>query len=355
MKVGVSAMFQNPGNHVSDRELWQEELKIVSRAESLGFDSVWGIEHHFTDYILCPDVVQMLTYVASRTERVELGTSVIVAPWHDPMRVAETVSVLDHMSDGRMILGFGRGLAKVEYDGYRVSMDESRQRFIESVDAVCRGLEQGYVEYDGEFVQQPRRDIRPAPFKTFRGRTYAAAVSPESARIMAELGIGILIVIQKPWEQVEAELAEYRGVFKEVNGVDAPPPITASVTYCDENEDRAAEMAEKYIGGYFKTVVKHYEVEADHFGKAKGYESYAGMRDALDQMGLDGMAKFFYDLQVWGTPEQCYEKVLELRRHTGTRHLANNFSFAGMPFEQANRSMELFASAVAPELQKLDA
>jgi alkanesulfonate monooxygenase SsuD/methylene tetrahydromethanopterin reductase-like flavin-dependent oxidoreductase (luciferase family) len=334
MQIGVSLMFQNPGNHISDRDLWKEELRIATRAETLGYDSVWGIEHHFTDYILCPDVVQFLTYVAAKTERVALGTSVIVAPWHDPMRVAETVSVLDHMSDGRMILGFGR--------------------FVESVDAVCRGLEQGYVEYAGQFIQQPRRDIRPAPFKTFRGRTYAAAVSPESARIMAELGVGILIIAQKPWEQVEKELAEYRSVFREVNGADAPPPITASVTYCDENADRAEEMAEKYIGGYFKTVVKHYEVAADHFGKAKGYESYSGMATMLDKMGVDGMAKFFYDLQVWGTPEQCYEKVMFLREQTGTRHLANNFSYAGMPFDQSNRSMELFASAVMPELQKLD-
>lgn len=68
-----------------------------------------------------------------------------------------------------------------------------------------------------------------------------------------------------------------------------------------------------------------------------------------------GMAKFFYDLEVWGTPEQCHEKVLELRRRTGTRHLANHFSFAGMPFADADRSMELFASDVVPELQKLDA
>ena len=354
MKVGVSMMFQNPENHMNDRDLWQEELRIASRAESLGFDSVWGIEHHFTDYILCPDVVQMLTYVASRTERVELGTSVIVAPWHDPMRVAETVSVLDHMSDGRTILGFGRGLGKVEYDGFRVPMDGSRERFIESVDAVCRGLEQGYVEYDGETVKQPRRDIRPAPFKTFKGRSYAAAVSPESASIMAELGLGILIVVQKPWEEVEKELAEYRGVFQKVNGTDAPAPIVSSITYCDENEERAAEMAEKYIGGYFKSVVKHYEVAAEHFGKAKGYESYAAMQDALTAMGVEGMGKFFSDLQLWGTPEQCYEKVLDLRRRTGTNHLANNFSYAGMPFDQVNKSIELFASDVVPELQKLE-
>ena len=75
---------------------------------------------------------------------------------------------------------------------------------------LLRGLETGFCEYDGTYVQQPRAAIRPAPFKSFRGRTYAAAVSPESARIMAELGVGILIIPQKPWAEVARELDDYR-------------------------------------------------------------------------------------------------------------------------------------------------
>src|SRR5207249_7700608 len=71
-------------------------------------------------------------------------------------------------------------------------MDESRQRFVESAEMLLHGLETGYCEYQGQFVKQPRAAIRPAPFKSFRGRTYAAAVSPDSLPIMARLGIGIL-------------------------------------------------------------------------------------------------------------------------------------------------------------------
>ena len=110
---------------------------------------------------MCPDVLQFLTYMAGRTERAELGSMVVVLPWHGPLRVAEEVSMLDTISDGRLILGLGRGAGKVEFDGFRL-------------------------------------DIRPAPFKTFRGRTYAASVSPESAPIMAKLGVGMLIIPQKP-------------------------------------------------------------------------------------------------------------------------------------------------------------
>ena len=88
MKVGLNLVFSNPG-HVTDQELWREQLAQADQAEPLGFDSVWGVEHHFTDYIICPDVLQYLTWIAARTEEIELGSQVVVLPWHDPLRVAE--------------------------------------------------------------------------------------------------------------------------------------------------------------------------------------------------------------------------------------------------------------------------
>ena len=191
MHVGLGVVFQNPEDALSDAEVWRQELAMAERAEEAGFDSLWTVEHHFTDYTMCPDPVQLLTYLAGRTQRIQLGTGVIVLPWHDPMRIAEQITMLDNLSGGRLLLGIGRGLARVEYEGFGVDMNTSRERFIESAEAVLQGLEQGYVEYDGELVHQPRRDIRPAPQHSFRGRTYAAAVSPESMPIMARLGIGL--------------------------------------------------------------------------------------------------------------------------------------------------------------------
>ena len=234
MQVGMASIFQNPGRVRADREVYMIELRLADLAEPLGFESIWGVEHHFTDYTMCPDVLQFLTYMAGRTTRASLGSMVVVLPWHDPMRVAEEVSLLDTLSDGRLILGLGRGAGKVEFDGFRLSMDESAPRFVEAAQIILEGLERGYCEYDGKFVRQPRADIRPAPFKSFRGRTYAAAVSPESARIMAELGVGILIIPQKPWAEVAKELDAYRAIYREVNGAEAPPPIAAGWTFCDE-------------------------------------------------------------------------------------------------------------------------
>lgn len=353
MHVGMAVIFQNPEDARPDGDVYRSDLALVDLAEPLGFESIWGVEHHFTDYTMCPDVYQFLTYMAGRTKTAKLGSMVIVLPWHDPMRAAEEISMLDNISGGRVILGLGRGAGKVEFDGFRLDMGESRERFVEAAEMVLHGLEQGYVEYDGTYYQQPRREIRPAPFKTFRDRTYAAAVSPESSRIMARLGIGILIIPQKPWEHVEKELAEYRRIFQEENGHDAPPPISAGWVFCDEDPARAEEQARRYIGGYWGTVLDHYQFAGDHLKDMKGYEYYGKFAETIQRQGADASVDFFMDLQIWGTPQQCIDKITAVSDRTGADSFVGVFSYAGMPAEEAERNMKLFADKVMPELKRL--
>ena len=354
MRVGMTAIFQNPHDERPDHEVYRNELRMVDLAEPLGFDSVWGVEHHFTDYTMCPDVLQFLTFVAGRTRHVQLGSMVVVLPWHDPLRVAEQVAMLDHMSEGRLIFGIGRGLGKVEFEGFRVSMEESRARFVESAEMILRGLEDGYCEYDGTYVKQPRKSIRPQPARTFRGRTYAAAVSPESAEIMARLGVGILIIPQKPWEVVAAELESYRTQYRQVNGAEPLPTVCAGWTFCDPDPGRAREMAVRWIGGYWNTVLRHYDLTGDHLTKTKGYEYYGRMSEiARERGGVDALTEFFLNLQVWGTPEQCYQKVLDIRSRVGCDTFVGCFSYAGMPWDEAERNVRLFAREVLPELKKV--
>ena len=177
MQVGAAVIFQSYGSELPDRQIYANDLSLVDLVEPLGYESIWSVEHHFTDYTMCPDVYHFLSYCAGRTKTAQLGSMVIVLPWHDPLRAAEEIAMLDNISGGRVILGIGRGAGKVEFDGFRLDMGESRERFVEAAQAVLGALENGYMEYDGAFYKQPRKDIRPAPFKSFRDRTYAAAVS----------------------------------------------------------------------------------------------------------------------------------------------------------------------------------
>ena len=353
MHIGQATIFQNPNQTRTDREVWRDDLKLALLAEPLGFQSVWGVEHHFTDYTMCPDVLQYLTYLAGATERIQLGSMVVVLPWHNPIRVAEQISVLDHVSNGRFILGLGRGLGRVEFEGFGVPMTESRDRFAESAEMILTGLETGVCEFDGKYIKQARREIRPKPWKSFKGRSYAAAVSPESVPLISKLGLGMLVIPQKPWDAVSEDLRVYNETWLSVNKTTAPPAICAGWVFCDKSADRAEALARQYIGGYWTSVMKHYELVGDHLTKTKGYESYGRMQElATAPNGAEAMIDFFLGLQVWGTPEKCYGTVVDTQKRIGNDRFVGVFSYAGMSHEESERNMRLFAREVMPELQK---
>jgi alkanesulfonate monooxygenase SsuD/methylene tetrahydromethanopterin reductase-like flavin-dependent oxidoreductase (luciferase family) len=355
MHIGFSVPFQNPFDRRSDADVYHHELGFALQAEMWGFDSIWTVEHHFTDYTLCPDPLQLLTYLAGQTRRIMLGTGVIVLPWHDPLRLAEQITLLDNLSGGRVLLGIGRGIAKVEYDGFRVPMDTSRERFIEYARVVLRGLEDGYLEHDGEFVCQPRRTLRPRHEHSFRGRTYAAAVSPDSMPIMAELGVGLLVIVQKPWEMVREDFAVYGEAWRAVNGDEPPAPICSGFAFVDEDAGRAEELAHEYIGEYYRSVLRHYAFEdAPHDG-VKGYEFYTSIARYIGRHGADGAVRDFVDLMPWGTPEQVLEKLAFIKETTGMAGFTPNLCYGGMPYEEAERNIACFVDNVLPTLKEWDA
>ena len=353
MHAGLSLIFQNL-NGLEDREVFRHELSLAARAEVAGFDSVWTPEHHFSSYQITPSVPQFLSWVAAQTERVKLGTMVSVLPWHDPVRVVEHFTLLDHLSGGRAMLGLGRGLGRIEFDGFRLEMGESRQRFTEYAEAILSGLETGVMEYSGELYQQPRVTIRPSPYASFSNRTFASAISPSSMDVMAKLGVGLMVVAQKPWETVEAELAQYRVRFRELNRVEAPKPILCVFVGVHHDAAEAKRMRDVYIQRYARSTVDHYEFSNVGFADIEGYEYYAALANNIAKHGVDKFNGFLADLQIWGTPDQVTEKLLDYVRRTDAGAVLATLSYGGMPFDEANANFDLFAKEVLPALQAHD-
>src|SRR6478735_319664 len=151
MHVGLATGFAHQrGDAYPDAQFIREELENLVLAEELGFDSVWITEHHFTDYSMSNDPLQLLTYLAGRTRRVKLGTQVIIVPWRDPVRLAEAIINLDHVSNGRAILGFGGGLSPDEFSGLRVDQNKSRALYNDILDMVIPAIETGILEGESE-------------------------------------------------------------------------------------------------------------------------------------------------------------------------------------------------------------
>lgn len=354
MHTGLSLIFQNLGRSRTDAEVYRHETRYALEAESAGFDSVWTPEHHFTDYDMTPNVPQFLSWLAGQTSRLRLGTMVSVLPWNDPVRVAESFTLLDHLSDGRSLLGIGRGLGRAEFEGFRVEMGHSRRLFTEYTEAVTTGLETGVMEYDGELYQQPRVEIRPEPYATFRGRTFASAISPESIDLVARLGIGIMVIAQKPWHTVEQELDNYRRRFVEINGTEPPKPIIALFVGAAPTEEKAQHIRDHYLQNYALSTVKHYEFDNVGFADIEGYEYYAGLSRNIAKHGIDGFSSFLADLQVWGTPDQVTAKVLEYVDRLNAGGVLMVPAYGGMPEDIADANFSLLSKEVLPALKEYD-
>lgn len=354
MDVGLGLTFQNLHGRVSDADVYRHELSLAARAEDQGFDSIWTPEHHFTGYMMTPNVPQFLSWVAGKTKRIKLGTTVTVLPWHNPVRVAESFILLDQFSEGRAILGIGRGLGKEEFDGFNVPMGEARRRFKEYAEALLHGLETGVMEYDGQFLKQPRVELRPRPYASYRGRVYASAVSPESVKLMASLDVGLMIIAQKPWERVDEDLRDYRERFQAVNNTPAPKPVVVAFVACNEDKAKAQEMRDRYLVEYARSTSEFYKFGNKEFASIEGYEYYAALAKSVEKHGMDKFNDFLADLQIWGRPEDVIERLTVMKERFDVGQFIIYTQFGDMPFDVGQENYELFARKVLPALKELD-
>lgn len=355
MQVGLGLTFQNIHDRVTDRDVFRHELDLAARAEDQGFDSIWTPEHHFTGYMMTPNVPQFLAWVAGQTKKIKLGTTVTVLPWQNPVRIAESFLLLDQFSEGRAVLGIGRGLGKEEFDGFNVPMGEARKRFREYAEALLAGLETGVMEYDGKYLQQTRVELRPRPYATYSGRVFASAVSPESVKLMASLNVGLMIIAQKPWDRVEEDLQAYRARFLEVSGGrPAPKPVVVAFVAVNEDKDKAQEMRDKYLVEYARSTSDFYQFGNKEFADIEGYEYYGALARSVEKHGIEKFNNFLADLQIWGRPEEVVEKLKSMVERFDVGSFIIYTQFGDMPFDVGRENYELFARKVLPHLKDID-
>jgi alkanesulfonate monooxygenase SsuD/methylene tetrahydromethanopterin reductase-like flavin-dependent oxidoreductase (luciferase family) len=259
------------------------------------------------------------------------------------------------MCGGRCVFGFGHGAASVEYAGFRVPMEEARPRFVEAARIVVKALAEESFEWDGDFYKIPRTSIRPRPISHPERRFYASSVSPESAEIMATLGFGVLIVMQNEWSKAAEDIQRYREIAARVGHTPRPPIILTNVSVA-ESRAEAQERALVYLGRKWDSIDNHYHFSDGHLAAVKGYEFYGGMAKTYSKMKDPGFRQkatdFYVKIQIVGTPDDCLAQLAELHRLTGLDHLVTEFAFGGMPHEQAEINMRLFADRVMPALQR---
>jgi alkanesulfonate monooxygenase SsuD/methylene tetrahydromethanopterin reductase-like flavin-dependent oxidoreductase (luciferase family) len=352
MDVGMMMIFSSYGwEGAPDAQMWEEELRLAEIAADEGFDCLWSAEHHFNDYSFVPDNLHLMTHVAAKHPGIDVGTAAVILPWHDPLRVAENAAVLDLLSGGRLRLGFGRGLARREFDTFRLSMDESRGRFDEAAPMIVEALETGYIEGDGPYYNQPRTEIRPRPQHSFDGRIYAVASSEESVLSAAKLGAHVIMFADRPWDMRMPGIERGRAMHREFHGTEPPDVMLTEFVVCGTDLAMCEEEARKYQGKFVESNFYHYEFLGDHFQSVKGYDSYQQKAEIARSAGMEGAVDGFMKAASWGTPDKILRGLEERKELLGSFELNVSFRFGGTPYDVAERGLKLFAKEVLPVLK----
>jgi alkanesulfonate monooxygenase SsuD/methylene tetrahydromethanopterin reductase-like flavin-dependent oxidoreductase (luciferase family) len=355
MEIGFLNVMQNWHKDLTDFEMYQGEIDLAIAADQQGYDSIWSVEHHFEDYGLCPDNMQYLSYLASRTSKAKLVPGAVILPWNDPLRVAEKMALLECFAPGRVALGMGRGLARREYKGFRIDMAESRERFDEAAKMILDALDTGFSEGDGKYYKQPRVEIRPRPMRGYRDDLYCVAMSNDSALAAADIGGRMMTFIQFAFERHMPMIELYREQWRKAHPGRVPlSPVLTDCTVIHEDEEEAKRLAYEHIGNHYVAVTDHYEFAGDHFKNIRGYEGYQVGADLIKSAGMEESQKTYIEAQNYGTPKQVIEKYRARRELVGDFNALLVFSYGGMPFGAAQNSLKLFADKVMPELRKMD-
>mgnify|MGYP003319534937 FL=1 len=338
-----------PDSQHMDNTLYMGEL-----IEPLGFDSIWATEHYGSAYSMQPNPLQYLAYWAGRTERVDVGTAVIVAPWWNPVRLAHEISMLDILLKGRRLhLGIGRGISPHEYASLGYPMDESHKYFYDVINVIRAADGAERFEFKGDVYDIPPTSIRPqARHKGELTNNIKVAFSTESsAMLAAQNGLGQIFVGGDDVNEMTSKVQRFNKIRKDL-GLPPDQPTTLLWMYCAETAEEAEEGWEYFKNQGVAAQHHYFDWNNPGYDGLKGYEEYLS-RQTADISPAEARLAARRATQPIGTPEMIIEKIKFMQETISMEKVVIHMMYGGMPREKAEKSLRLFAEKVLPEVHAM--
>ena len=337
---------------VSDAENMDNTLYMGDLVEPLGFDSIWATEHYGSAYSMQPNPLQYLSYWAGRTNRVDVGTAVIVAPWWNPVRLAHEISMLDILLKGRRLhLGIGRGIAPHEYASLGYPIEESHKYFYDVINTIKAADGAERFSFKGDIYDIPPTSIRPqARHKGDLTKNIKVAFTTEaSGRLAAQNGLGQLFVAGDNLDDMTSQVQKFNRIRHEL-GLPPDQPTTLLWMYCAETESEAEEGWEYFYNQLTAAQHHYFEWNNPGFDGINGYEEYL-KRQTADVGAADAGFAARRDTQPIGTPDQIIERIQAIQDSMSVETVVVHVFYGGMPRDKAEKSLRLFAEKVLPYVQ----
>lgn len=337
-KIGVGLFTaQVPGGSArSFHEEYRDSIELVKLAEEVGFDGAWVSEHHGSEDGYLPSLVTLLAAFAAVTDKIELGAGVVLAPFHDPVRLAEDFATLDQIAGGRTICGLGVGWRDEEFRAFGIETTTRVRRLREVVDVLRLAWTEERFSYDGRYFSYDDVAVTPKPARV--PPLLIGGFADAAIRRAGRIGDGYISSRAEPAriQQAFAMAAEERaGAGKE------GPPLVGVLHNAFVTTDPAG----------------HWPIVRDGVGHQLGV--YAGWRAGTDVPGrklevVPPDEDVIRSVTAFGTRDEVVERLSPVARICGAypeSHLVVRLHYPGMDSKPAADAIRLFATEVAPRLR----
>ncbi len=342
MKFHLAINMERMAPDTDMREVARHTLEMVRMADRGGFDIVWAAEHHALEMTIAPNPFQILTWWAAHTERIHLGTAVVVAPYWHPVDVAGEAALLDLFSGGRLEFGIGSGAYQREFDRMHPGLKQSEGwRYMQEMLPVLKALWAGDTAHEGEFWSFPTATSVPKPLQQPHPPIWVAARAPVTYDYAVKNGCNIMSwPLTRPMSEVEL----YKSRLDEAMAAnpDSNRPVFAMMRHTalyDRKEDWEAPVraAQRQLG-QFENLFKNLGDVTNGFPKEVDLASIANRAEYDPRM--------LHENLMFGTPDEVIAK-LKPYEELGVDAFIY-YASLGLGQKEQKRSLELFVNEVIP-------
>jgi alkanesulfonate monooxygenase SsuD/methylene tetrahydromethanopterin reductase-like flavin-dependent oxidoreductase (luciferase family) len=332
---------------MTEAEAFAQCFGLVEEAEERGVDSLWLAEYHFSAISVLSSPITIASAIAARTQRIRIGLAVVLLPLGHPIRFAEDIATLDHISQGRVECGVGRGTFPDTHDGFNSPYAESRERFDEYLEVILKSWTTERFSFTGKYYQCDNLYVRPKPVQKPHPPIRIGITSEVTFPHVGRMGYPIIINPSRVFSlgELAPYIQQYRQAWKEAGHAGTPQVGLRVPLYVAETAERAYDEPKASTMGAVQGLGTRVADSAPRAGTTGDWSAQA---DRLRHMGYDDWLR---DKVVYGTPEAVVDRLQQLREELDLTQLLYEINYGRqIPFELQLKNLRMINEHVIPQL-----
>src|SRR5215207_8884846 len=348
MEFGVFHEFPR-AEGMSDETGFEHGFELVDTAERLGLDAVWLAELHISPRSVLASPLALAAAIATRTERMKIGTAVQVLPLAHPLRQAEEWATIDQISKGRLIFGVGRSGFARTYNAYGIPYAESRDRFAEALAIILKAWTEPSFSYHGTYTSIDNVDLTPKPYQKPHPPIRVAATTPDTFPTLGTQGHHLFAAVRLGTiADLKPDLRKYQAARKAAGHEGHGQVFLRIPIYIADTTERALADPEQSMMTFYRNMAQQLAQSATEAG-ANPNEKREERSQGLAALTWDAAQR---EKVVVGTPEKVTERLMELREELGLSGILAEPNCGGqIPHQQVMHSLELLCTEVMPHFK----